>query len=57
MGFFFIHLWDMGVTGWPSFVAPSLIALELNDLLGHFREQLRVSHIAMGLESHVGQIR
>eukprot|EP00061_Rhincodon_typus_P001450 g14817.t1 len=27
----------------------------LNGLLDHFREQLRVNHIAMGLESHVGQ--
>ena len=54
--------------GLASIYCPALVALEkvvvsclletliqLSGLRGHFRGELRVNHIAVALESHVGQ--
>ncbi|XP_067897111.1 protein CMSS1 isoform X2 [Heterodontus francisci] len=52
-----MQMHDVGVAGKASICCPSVIAPELSGLLGHFRGQLRVNHIAVGLEPHVGQTR
>lgn len=52
-----IHPWDVGLAGSASVYSSSLIAHELSGLLGHFKQHLRVNHIAVRLESHVGPTR